>query len=247
MSRVGAGAALVLLFLLVLLARAPAHLAGHFLPQERIRLSGFSGTIWDGVAASSAVATDAGWIQLGRLRWSLSQLYLLILSPTAQLDSSWGQQRLRAHVQVSPGGNVRIRDLEGSFSAGLIKQWLPVNLRGDINTLVQELRISDGMAQSGNGRVVWQRAAWRGNLGSQPLGDYILQFNVTGPQVIEGRVSTLAGPIAVEGRLNVNGRSYAVDARLTSAEPFDPELSSALQLMAAPVPGGYQLKFESDF
>jgi hypothetical protein len=247
MSRVLAGAALVLFFLLVLVARTPAHMMGYFMPAESVRLSGFSGTIWEGVAASSAVSTDAGWIQLGRLQWSLSRLYLLLLSPTADLESRWGQQDLRARVRLYPTGSYRVQGLEASFSAGLIKQWLPVSLRGDINVMMDELRVSDGQARSGSGRVVWQRASWRGNRGFQPLGDYVLQFEVAGPQQFQGRVSTLQGPVEVEGGLDVNGRSYSVDARLSSEQGFDPELASALQLMAAPVQGGYQLKFDSEF
>lgn len=246
MTRIAAGAALLGLFLLVLVARAPAHLVGYLVPAESVRLSGYSGTLWEGVAASSAVSTGAGWMQLGRLQWSLSQLYLLLLSPTAELDSRWGQQRLNAHVRLYPSGDIRVRALEGSFSAGLIKQWLPVNLRGDINVTLADLELGDGLPQSGSGRLVWRRAAWRGNLGSQPLGDYVLQFEVTGSQAIQGRVSTLAGPIEVEGGLELNGRSYAVDARLTSDQALDQELVQALQLMAAPVEGGFHLKFESE-
>ena len=247
MFRVLSGAALVLLFVVVLAAKAPAHLVGYLVPAESMRLSGFSGTLWEGVASSSAVATEAGWIQLGRLQWSLSQLYLLLLSPTADLESRWGRQSLRAHVRLYPNGNYRVRGLDSSFSAGLIKQWLPVNLRGDINIVMDELEISDGEPQAGRGRIVWRQAFWRGNQGSQPLGDYVLEFEVTGPQQFRGRVSTLAGPIEVEGGLDVSGRSYSVDARLRSEQGFDPELASALQLMAAPVEGGYQLKFESEF
>lgn len=247
MSRSVLGAALALLFLLVLAAKAPARLVGYLLPEDRVHLSGYSGTLWEGVASSAAVATDQGWIQLGRLKWSLSQLYLLLLSPAAQLESEWGQQRLRAHLTLYPSGNVRVLDLDSSFSAALLTRWLPVNLRGDINVVMAELNLSDGRAQSGRGRVVWQRASWRGTRGSQPLGDYVLQFEVTEPERARGDVSTLAGPIEIEGDVNLNGRQYAVNATLRSDKPFDPELASALALMAAPVEGGYELKFESKF
>ena len=246
MSRTLLGVALALLFLLVLAAKAPARLVGYLLPDDRVHLSGYSGTVWEGVASSAAVATDQGWVQLGRLKWSLSQLYLLLLSPSAQLESEWGQQRLRAHVTLYPSGDIRVLGLDTSFSAALLTRWLPVNLRGDVNVIMDELNLSDGHTQSGSGRVVWQRAAWRGTRGSQPLGDYVLQFEVVEPQSARGDISTLAGPIEIEGSIDLTGREYAVNARLRSDKPFDPELASALALMAAPVQGGYELKFESE-
>ena len=246
MIRILSGAALAALFLIVLAAKAPAHLMGHLLPEDSVRLSGFSGTIWEGVASSATVATDEGWLQLGRLQWSLSELFLLLLSPTADLESEWGQQRFRAHVRLYPSGDWRVRGLESSFSAALIKRWLPVNVRGDISVNMDVLEISDGRPLAGRGRVVWQRAAWRGTRGSRPLGNYVLQFELTGPEQARGRVTTLSGPVIVEGDISVNGRQYAVDATLRSEKVFDPELASALALMAAPVEGGYDLKFESE-
>lgn len=247
MSRLVVGVALVLLFLVVLAATAPAHLMARLLPADSVRLSGFSGTIWEGEASSAIVQIDSNWVQLGQVQWSLSQLYLLMLSPTADVESRWGQQRLSANVRLSPSGDVLLRGLESRFSAGLVKNWLPMDLRGDVALQTNEFRISDGKAQSGRGRLVWQEASWRGSRGLRPLGDYVLQFEVTGPQQLEGRVSTLAGPVQVEGGLSASGRSYAVDASLSSDQAFDPELASALALMAAPVDGGFQLKFESEF
>jgi hypothetical protein len=240
------GVALALLFLLVLAAKAPARLVGYLLPEDKVYLSGYSGTLWDGVASTAAVATNQGWVQLGRLQWSLSQLYLLLFSLSAQLESEWGQQRLRAHITLYPSGDIRVLNLDTSFSAALLTRWLPAKLRGDINVTMDQLKLSDGDAQSGAGRVVWQRAAWRGTLGSQPLGDYVLQFEVVEPQRARGNINTLAGPIEIEGNVNFNGRQYAVDATMRSDKPFDPELASALALMAAPVEGGYELKFESE-
>ena len=51
----------------------------------------------------------------------------------------------------------------------------------------------------------------------------------------------------VEGSFDVQGRSYSVDVRLSTEGDFDPELANALQLLAAPVDGGYQLTFSSEF
>ena len=245
--RIVAGSALALLFLLLLAVKAPAHLLGYVLDEDQVRLSGFSGTVWDGSASSAALATDQGWLQLGQLHWSLSELYMLLLSPTADIRAQWGQQQLAANVQLKPSGDIRVVGLDTRFSAALVKRWMPVNLRGELNLFMDRLILSDGMPISGSGRLVWRQAFWRGNLGSQPLGDYVLQFDITAPMQGSATVSTLSGPLKVEGGLTVNGRQYAVDARLSSRERLDQELANALALLAAPVDGGYLLKFNSEF
>lgn len=199
------------------------------------------------MASNVAVATPGGWVQLGRTRWSLSQLYLLALMPTLDIESEWGQQRLQANIRLYPSGDVLVRGLRTSFSAGLIKQFMPVNLRGTLTLESPQLKIASGVPTEGRGKLVWRQAFWRGVRGSQPLGDYELNFQIPAPAIGSAQVKTLAGPIRIEGGLEVKGREYSVDASLTSDEVIDVELSSALELMAAPVDGGYRLKFNSEF
>ncbi|MEE4191738.1 MAG: type II secretion system protein N [Halieaceae bacterium] len=247
MQRVFLGAGLALLFLLVLVSTAPARLVGYLVPEDQLRLSGFSGTLWEGVASNAAVATPEGWVQLGRTRWSLSQIYLLALMPTMDIESEWGQQNLRANIRLYPSGDVLVRGLRTSFSASLIKQFMPVNLRGTLTLESPRLKFADGVPAEGRGKLLWRQAFWRGVRGSQPLGDYELNFQVPAPAGGNAQVKTLAGPIRIEGSLEVSGREYSVDASLTSDEVIDAELASALELMATPVDGGFRLKFNSEF
>ncbi len=247
MKRILPGAGLVLLFLMVLVLTAPARLVGYLLPADQLRLSGFSGTLWEGVASNAAIATPQGWLQLGRTHWSLSQLYLLALMPTVEFRSEWGQQQIGANIRLYPSGDTLVRGLRASFSASLIRHFMPVNLRGTLTLESPGLSIAGGVPAEGRGKLVWRQAFWRGVRGSQPLGDYALDFQVMAPATGAAQVKTLSGPIRIEGGLEVTGRQYTVDALLTSDEVIDPELSSALQLMAAPVDGGYRLKFNSEF
>jgi hypothetical protein len=246
-NRTRFGVLLALLFLLVLIASAPARLVGYVLPQDSIRVAGLSGSLWRGEASNAAIMTNSGWLQLGRTHWDLSPFYLLLLSPTVDIESSWGQQRLQARLRLFPSGTLRLSSVDASFSATLVRRWMPVDLRGDMNILLERMDIASGVPAEGTGRLVWRQAYWRGNRGSQRLGDYVLEFTIAAPGQGQASVSTLAGPIEVEGGLTVDGRKYAVDARLSSAERIDEELAGALQLMAEPVDGGYQLKFNSEF
>lgn len=234
-------------FLVILLVTAPARLLDIFLPAGQLNLQGYQGTLWRGHASSSSLAVAGGWLQLGELEWKLSPLSLLILSPRVQIESRWGRQTVVADLQISPTGNLQLRDSSLSFSAALVKQWLPVALSGTLELLLVEMQVRDGMPVAGQGRLVWRDALWIGNRGSQALGDYVLEFTVEAEQRVRGTVITLSGPVQVEGSFEVEGRSYSVDATLSAEQGFDPELGSALELLAAPVDGGYQLTFSSEF
>jgi general secretion pathway protein N len=244
---VGPIAAIGGLFFLILLITAPARLLNVLLPSAQVSMQGYQGSLWTGAASSASIAVPGGWLQLGELKWELSPWSLLLLSPDLQLESHWGRQSVVADLKISPTGKMRLRDTSVSFSAALVKQWLPVALAGTLELLLQDLTVRDGLPEQGNGRLVWRDALWFGTRSSQVLGDYVLEFTVEEGRQIRGLVSTLSGPVQVNGSFEVNGRSYSVDATLTTEQGFDAELGSALQLLAAPVDGGYRLNFSSKF
>jgi general secretion pathway protein N len=234
-------------FLMILLVTAPARLLDVFLPADQLSLQGYSGSLWRGRASSASLAVAGGWLQLGELEWELSPLSLLLLSPRLQFESRWGRQMVVADVQISPSGSLQLRNTSLGFSATLVKQWLPVTLAGTLELLLVKMQVRDGMPVAGQGRLVWRDALWIGNRSRQALGDYVLEFTVEAGQQVRGTVTTLSGSVQVGGSFEVQGRSYSVDAMLNTEQGFDPELASALQLLAAPVDGGYQLTFSSEF
>ncbi len=247
MSRIRIGVLLALLFLLVLIASAPARLIAYMLPGDSIRVSGLSGSLWQGEASSAAVLTNVGWLQLGKTEWDLSVAYLLLLSPTIDIESRWGRQSLQGRLRLFPSGKLRLNNVDASFSSSMARRWVPVDLSGDVNLLLDALDFEAGQPSLGSGRLVWREAFWRGNRGSQSLGDYVLEFDISAPGQGQAVVSTLSGPVRVDGSVALDGRSYAVNARISSERQLDEELANALQLMAEPVDGGYQLKFNAEF
>jgi general secretion pathway protein N len=238
---------LALVFVAVLVVSAPARLVQYLLPSQQVQLQAYSGTLWSGRAGGAVVAVAGGWLQLGELRWQLSPWSLLLLSPRVQLQAQWGDQRLDTDLQISPGGELHLRNSSISFAAGLVKQWVPIQLGGAFQLQVKEMHLQDSRAYSGEGNLVWQRAFWTGNSSSQRLGDYVLQFKLDETGAASGEVSTLTGPVQVEGGLELVGRQYSVDLQLFSEQALGSELTNALLLMAAPQDGGYHIKFSSEF
>ncbi len=235
------------LLLLILLITAPARLLGYWLPDQQLSMEGFSGSLWRGQASRAAVAVTGGWLQLGAIEWRLSPWSLLWLSPHLELKAQWGRQLIDASITVSPTGNIELEQTSVTFSASLVQQWLPVQLGGSINLRVPNMELEQGLPVSGAGRLLWRQASWTGDSGSQLLGGYVLEFEVAAAQQIDGVIATLSGPVQAEGKVGLQGRSYSVDVRLQSEQGFNREIANALQLMAAPVENGYQLKFSSEF
>jgi hypothetical protein len=240
------GAALSVLFFVFLLASAPARLLAYLLPSDQVLAQGYSGSLWSGSADSVAVAVPGGYLQLGLVNWELSPWSLLLFSPRMQLQTRWGSQHLDGHITLYPGGDIDLRDTEISLDASVIKQWLPIQVDGQLNALVQELSIEDGQLAAGEGRLVWQRARWLGSRGPQPLGDYVAEFEIPESEQLGAKISTLSGPIEINGQASLFGRALTLDARLTSDEPVDPELAQPLQLVATPIDEGFHLKMTLD-
>lgn len=235
------------LFLCVVLLTAPARLLGLLLPAEQVVLQGFRGSLWHGSADSAAVAVAGGFLQLGAVQWDLSPWSLLMLSPRAEVETRWGRQTLLADVSYSMDGSLRLRDASVNVPARLIRQWLPVYLQGSLNLLAEDLSLRELRPEAGGGRLVWKDAHWIGASSSQDLGDYVMEFEVSGEQQVTGKISTLSGPVEASGTVSLAQQQYSVDIELRSEEPISAELGSALELLAAPIESGYRIEFSGTF
>ena len=232
------------LFLCILLATAPARLLGYMLPSQQLLLQGYRGSLWHGSADSAALAVSGGYLQLGRLQWDVSPWSLVLMSARAELEARWGGQTLVADVSISPNGNLRLRGASVNFPARLVRQWLPVQLRGTFNLLTEDLSFQDLWPDAGSGRLVWQGARWIGNTSRQKLGDYVLEFEVREARQLEGVISTLSGPIRVQGKVTLSQQQYSVNLDLSSEKGISAELGSALQLIAEPTNSGYRIQLD---
>ncbi len=228
------GLALGLGLLLALVITAPARLLPSFLPGEQVILQGLQGTLWHGSASRAMLATSAGYLQLGHVNWHLHPLSLLVFSPVITLESSWGAQKVNAVVRSYPSGNVDIEDLDGRFDAGLLERFVPVRLLGSVELQLQRLEIRDQLPVAAEGRLVWQGGAWNSPQGPRQLGSYAMDVQTAQDGTLNGAVITLAGEVEAEGSASWLAGAYKVDITLSGPGLQDPQLTQALQLMAAP-------------
>ena len=241
------GLGLSALLLLVLIVTAPARLLSLLLPAETLLLQGVSGSVWRGQSARCLVAVGHGYVHLGTVSWQLQPLSLLTLSPSLRLQSTWGKQTLSGQVKLRTADNVDLSDVEGRMPAALLRQLMPVMVDGEFSVQLPELRIRDGLPESGHGRVVWQGATWLAPAGARSLGDYALDFQQLPGQDLVGEVLTLSGPIEASGSISLQERRYEVDLYLQSDRGLDSDLQQALSFLGQPEEGGYRIDLGGDF
>ncbi|MHA7816662.1 MAG: type II secretion system protein N [Pseudohaliea sp.] len=235
--------------LLAVVALLPARLAGWVLPPASIAADGYAGTLWRGRAARALVATPGGWFHLGGLRWQLSPLSLVLARPTATVEAAWGDQRLAGTVSWRGGDELRVSDARFAVDAALLKEVAPVALSGRLAGDLAHLAIADGLVQTLEGRMTWERAAWDAPGSRFALGSYAVDFvPATGGDGggVQGEVLTLAGPLEAVGTLGLAERGYRIDLTLTSERSLPRPLAEALSLLATPTDRGFRLVLDGE-
>ncbi len=239
---------LLLVFVVVLLVRAPARLLPMVLPEAQVSLQGLEGTLWHGRASRALFNTSAGPIQLGELEWRLSPASLLTLSPTIALESHWGDQNGAAEVTLRGRNDVVLRDVDMTIDAGLLQQLAPVAMDGRLALTASYLHLTDGLPVQAQGRLVWEQGAWNAPRARLPLGTYALDFaQPAATDPLRGTVLTLAGPVLASGGVELNGRQYSLDMHIEGETALDPMLTEALSLLARPDGESFHMQLNGAF
>jgi general secretion pathway protein N len=240
--------ALLMVLLVALFAGAPARVLPSLLPAGQVQLAGVNGTLWHGSASRALARTPMGTMQLGQVSWRLRPLSLLALSPTVEFDSQWGEQRVNGVLTVKNRNTLGLRDVEAHIDASLLRQLAPVAVDGQFSLLATRLDLRDGLPAGAEGRVLWERGAWKSPRGRVPLGSYAVDFSQADASVpLTGEVLTLDGPIPATGSVRLEGRDYQLDVRIGGDGPLDPGLAQALSLLARPVGEAFELHLEGTF
>lgn len=238
---------LALLFVVVLVASAPARLLYLFVPAEQLLLQGLSGTVWRGTASSVQVRLPQGYFHLGKVEWKLRPLSLLILAPRVAMESVWGNQTLSGDLVLRGKRDLDVRELSLQLNAALLTKFAPVALDGVFSLQLAGLRLRDGLPESADGRLVWQGAAWRSPQGLVPLGSYTMEFKQPPGEVLRGDVLTLAGPLQAMGYVELDGRRYGVDILMGSDSALESQLEQMLSLIATPEDTNYRISLDGEF
>jgi general secretion pathway protein N len=243
-SRLSLGAVAALAFLLFLLIQAPARLLTRLLPTDQIIMQGLEGSLWDGSASRTLLATSAGYLHLGKVSWTLRPFSLLLFSPSLDIRSEWGDQTMAGRVTVRGSHRIGLRDFEANAPADLVRQFAPVELAGTLSARIQQLLLEDRVPVAAQGSLVWQNAGWRAPQGLMSLGAYAVDFSQSEGEPLVGEIITITGPVQAQGSVRLTTDSYELDLSVGGDAPLDPQLQQALSLLAQPENGSYRLLLE---
>jgi len=246
-SKVRLWLAVALSMAVLLLAMAPARLLSWFVPGTQLVLESVSGTVWRGRASRALVSVGDGYFHLGALNWTLSPFTLLTFSPTVQLESSWGTQRLVGEVIYHGPHDLSITDLDASVPAAVLKHWLPLELTGNLILQAPSLVLEQGLLYEASGRIVWQDGGWESPQGPRRLGSYAMDFEQLAGGSLLGEVITLSGDVQAGGQVSITGKDYGVDVLIGGRGLADPQLRQALQLVAVPEGDRFRVRLEGAF
>jgi hypothetical protein len=203
------------LFLLTVLARAPAAWALKFAPHG-VDCALPSGSVWRG----SCTRLRAAGIELQQVAWTMHAWPLL--RGHVDLDLSSADARVPGTVRLSIGlgGRLALRDLHVQLPVGTeFMPLFPTTWKGTLRLELSRVEFEQRHLQALTGTATAMDLAQR----NPPLafGSYELSFDPAAQRsgVIVGRLRDVGGPLAVTGTLEVqNGSEYELNG-LVSTRP----------------------------
>lgn len=236
----------IVFYLLFLVANLPAQQVVTRLPlPNNIAISGVSGTIWNGNAAS----VYADGIRIFNVDWSLSLLPLLVGNVSA--DIKGGSQRQADQVAINgyftvSSSHLAAQDAQIFIPTDMVMAKLaiplPVNASGRFKVKIDEARYSN-QCETLEATGEWLNSGVMGTTGNIPLGNF--SANITCQEnVIKVAVdgSNKLGLDAVAS-LTPQG-DIAVQGKFKVAQDLPKEVHNAARFFGAPDSDGfYQIRF----
>jgi general secretion pathway protein N len=222
----------------VIAATLPASTAYNYFGDKlgALKLSGLSGTIWDGRASSAQVFGQ----ELGALKWQLKAMPLLtngIVETHLNLDG--GAVAADTDAQRSQTGEINISKGTFRFPASLAAPALDIpqlNLLGDIDGKLDHAQLNGVLLTNAGGSLRWKNAAVSG-AAQATLGDLEATFSSDDTGLIHGTAHDLGGPMQLNATFNVGGGNFDVDAHL-AARDGNPQVAEALRFIGQPEADG---------
>jgi general secretion pathway protein N len=225
---------LILIVIAVIVAATlPAATAYRFFSDQfgAVKLSGITGTVWDGRASSAQVFGQ----EIGAVTWNVHPQALLQGIVAAHLNVDGGAVSAAADVQRTSDGAIQLSAGTFHFPASLAAPALDIpalNLLGDIDGKLDSGRLQGVLLTNATGTMRWNHAAVSGAAQAQ-LGDLEATFVSAADGSIHGTAHDLGGPLQLNGTFDVSAGNFDVDAHL-AARDGNPQVAEALHYIGQP-------------
>jgi general secretion pathway protein N len=229
---------LVLAVILVIVAvTLPAATAYRYVGDRfgAIKLSGITGTVWQGRASSAQVFGQ----ELGALSWDVHPQPLVQGTVATRLTLDGGAVAASAEAQRHSDGMVELSAGTFQFPASLAAPALDIpslNLLGDVTGKLDHAKLQGVLLSDANGSLRWNHAAVSGAAQAQ-LGDLEATFASAADGSVKGTAHDLGGPLQLNGTFSVSTGNFDVDAHL-AARDNNPQVAEALRYIGQPEADG---------
>jgi general secretion pathway protein N len=221
-------------FLIAVLARTPAEWGAWVALKSMpgMNLSGVSGSLWSGRAASAQIYIYGQMVDLGAVHWRLKPLSLLSLNACADLES----QIATGYICHGISGNTTV-------SKAIVDQ-LPVRLFNPPGvqlggsgsaTLQHAVLARDGSLREMQGSVSWQQAGINVGTGWFNLGSFAADLTGNGEGGIRAKLQDIEGEFGVDVQVEFTpGKPISAAGTITpkanAPEPIKEALSAFTEL-----------------
>lgn len=223
-------AAGVVTFVAGIVLMFPARMAYTWFAPAQLRLSGISGTIWNGAAAEGS----AFGMYLHDIRWKFSPASLFTGKLIYAVQSNTAFGKVSCDAGVTATGNVLVRNLDSSFALQQFRDLF--QLQGFDGTLfvhVESLVLRDGIPVEAIGNIRLSKLMAR-QLSPDIIGDFQADFS-TDDEGIVGTVQDLAGVLDVAGTIRLGiDRNYSFIGEVAAQANAPSGLTDQLRMLGSP-------------
>lgn len=231
----------ILILLGVMLATFPARVAYQWFAPAEIRLSGITGSVWNGSAAEGIAA--GAYVR--DISWHFQPMSLLSGKLGFKTSSNPVSGSIHTELAVSPGGNLTLSGLSGNVPLDLVHPaFQQSGIRGDITLQFETIVISDGIPILAEGSVT-VGDFFVPDLSSSRIGDFRADFQ-TDDGFIVGRVEDVSGVLDVTGTISLHqGGQYSFIGQVAATSMTPPSLVNQLRFLgSANERGQHEFRFE---
>ena len=223
-----------LVFLLLLILRAPAGLIHLFLPADSpAALLNLNGTVWNGAGDLLAGSTP-----IGRLAWSLRPVSLL--RATIRYDAALTGQGVDLRGNLAAGFGATRAEVAGSVKAAFVNQWLEpydIELSGNFELIETTADITNGQLTALSGTLNWDggplRYSLSGNLHNSVLPPMTADLG-PGPEAVAYATGEstplLLGALKADGYARIGVTKYLTRILGQSWPGGDPDHAVVLEV-----------------
>lgn len=189
---------LVIIFLFVVIKNIPAQW-GLWFAKAPIQMSGVSGTVWNGKAASAIIPMQDSSYALGEVEWQLSPWSLLMAKPCADIKTELDDQKISGIACVGLGGDLKLEDAQIAVPAKVAEIFAPiVEVQGDILVHIESFDLSDNQIGQLMGSGSWSAARFYNSTSWVGLGTLGFELVEDGQGGVNAKIFDVEGPLELK-------------------------------------------------